>query len=102
MPRKSGASSTHLSRCWIRDRRISQPPQGPMKLSELLTGLASLDARTGAVEAAGVTADSRKIRHGDVFVAVPGTKADGLAYAAQAAAAGAAGIEGEGVPSALP
>ncbi len=73
-----------------------------MKLSELLTGLASLDARSGAIEATGVTADSRKVKRGDVFVAVPGTKADGLAYAAQAAAAGAAAIVGEGSPPALP
>jgi UDP-N-acetylmuramoyl-L-alanyl-D-glutamate--2,6-diaminopimelate ligase len=73
-----------------------------MKLSELLTGLAPLDARTGAIVAAGVTADSRKVKRGDVFVAVPGTKADGLAYAAQAAAAGAAAIVGEGNPPALP
>ncbi len=73
-----------------------------MTLSELLTGLASLDARTGAIEAIGVTADSRKVKRGDVFVAVPGTKADGLSYAAQAVAAGAAAIVGEGAPPALP
>ena len=73
-----------------------------MKLSDLLTGLASLDPRTGAIEAAGVTSDSRKVKRGDVFVAVPGTKADGLSFAAQAAAAGAAAIVGEGGPPALP
>jgi len=73
-----------------------------MTLSELLTGLASLDPRTGAIDAAGVTADSRKVKRGDVFVAVPGTKADGLAYAAQATAAGAAAVVGEGAPPALP
>ena len=55
-----------------------------MKLSDLLTGLAPLDARTGAVEVTGVTMDSRKVKRGDVFVAVPGTRTDGLAYAAQA------------------
>src|SRR6476469_3496022 len=102
MPRETGASSAHLSRCWIRDRRIMQPPQEPMKPSELFTGLASLDARSGAIEATGVTADSRKVKRGDMFVAVPGTKADGLAYAAQAVAAGAAAIVGEGSPPALP
>ena len=37
-----------------------------------------------------------------MFVAVPGTKADGLAFAAQAAAAGAAAILGERGPPALP
>jgi UDP-N-acetylmuramoyl-L-alanyl-D-glutamate--2,6-diaminopimelate ligase len=73
-----------------------------MKLSDLLTGLAPLDPRTGAIEAAGVTADSRKVRRGDVFVAVPGTKADGLVYAAQAAQAGAVAIVGEGSEPALP
>ncbi|MEA2980437.1 MAG: UDP-N-acetylmuramoyl-L-alanyl-D-glutamate--2,6-diaminopimelate ligase [Alphaproteobacteria bacterium] len=73
-----------------------------MTLFDLLTGLAPLDARTGAIEAAGVTSDSRKVKRGDVFVAVPGTKADGLAFAAQAAAAGAAAIVGEGNPPELP
>jgi UDP-N-acetylmuramoyl-L-alanyl-D-glutamate--2,6-diaminopimelate ligase len=73
-----------------------------MKLSELFSELATLDAQTGAIEATGVTADSRKLKRGDVFVAVPGTKADGLSFAAEAAAAGAAAIVGEGGPPALP
>src|ERR1700704_401076 len=102
MPRESGASSTQLSRCWIRDRRILQPSQRPMKFSELLTGLASLDPRTGAIDAAGVTADSRKVKRGDVFVAVPGTKADGLAYASQAAVARPGAMGGGGALPALP
>jgi UDP-N-acetylmuramoyl-L-alanyl-D-glutamate--2,6-diaminopimelate ligase len=72
-----------------------------MKLSDLLADLASLDAR-GAIEAAGVTSDSRKVKLGDVFVAVPGTKADGLSFAAQAVAAGAVAIVGEGSAPALP
>ena len=73
-----------------------------MKLSDLLTGLAPLDARTGALDAAGVTADSRKVKRGDVFVAVPGTKTDKLAYAEQATDAGAVAIVGEGNAPALP
>jgi UDP-N-acetylmuramoyl-L-alanyl-D-glutamate--2,6-diaminopimelate ligase len=72
-----------------------------MTLSDLLQGLATLDSRTGAVAVASVTADSRKVKPGDVFVAVPGTKADGLAFAAQAAAAGAAAVVGEGVSTGL-
>ena len=72
-----------------------------MKLSDLLADMASLDAR-GAIEAIGVTSDSRKVKRGDVFVAVPGTKADGLSFAAQAAAAGAVAIVGEGSAPALP
>ena len=37
-----------------------------------------------------MTADSRKVKKGDLFVAVPGTKADGSQFVAQALAAGAA------------
>jgi UDP-N-acetylmuramoyl-L-alanyl-D-glutamate--2,6-diaminopimelate ligase len=46
----------------------------------------------GAVPIEGVTADSRRVRPGWVFVAVPGTRADGAAYIADAARAGAAAV----------
>ncbi|WP_274628338.1 UDP-N-acetylmuramoyl-L-alanyl-D-glutamate--2,6-diaminopimelate ligase [Arvimicrobium flavum] len=60
-----------------------------MKLREL-AGLLPLDGDASAeVEVAGVTSDSRQVKPGMVFVAVPGTKADGSAYAADAAAKGA-------------
>ncbi|AMN44260.1 UDP-N-acetylmuramoyl-L-alanyl-D-glutamate--2,6-diaminopimelate ligase [Rhodoplanes sp. Z2-YC6860] len=71
-----------------------------MKLSELLTDQAPLDARTAALEIGGVTADSRAVKRGDLFVAVPGTKADGMGFAALAAQAGAAAIVGERAPQA--
>jgi UDP-N-acetylmuramoyl-L-alanyl-D-glutamate--2,6-diaminopimelate ligase len=71
-----------------------------MTLSDLLIDSASLDAKTGAIEVAGLTMDSRKVKRGDVFVAVPGTEADGLEFAAQAASAGAAAIVGERAPPA--
>jgi UDP-N-acetylmuramoyl-L-alanyl-D-glutamate--2,6-diaminopimelate ligase len=47
-----------------------------------------------------LTADSRAVRPGAVFAALPGTKADGLAYAAAAAAAGAVAILAERAPPA--
>jgi UDP-N-acetylmuramoyl-L-alanyl-D-glutamate--2,6-diaminopimelate ligase len=71
-----------------------------MKLSDLLTDQASLDARTGAIEVTGITADSRAVKRGFVFVAVPGTKADGMIYAEAAAKAGAAAVVGEKSPQA--
>ncbi|TCJ18720.1 UDP-N-acetylmuramoyl-L-alanyl-D-glutamate--2,6-diaminopimelate ligase [Parasulfuritortus cantonensis] len=48
--------------------------------------------------AAGLTADSRKVRPGDVFLAMPGAVHDGRAHIPAALAAGAAGIvwEAEG------
>lgn len=48
----------------------------------------------------GITADSRAVQPGDLFVAVAGAKTDGLRFADQAAAAGAAAIMGEQMPPA--
>ena len=61
-----------------------------------------LDARLAAIEVTGVSADSRAVKRGDVFVAVPGTKADGLQFAAQALAQGAAAIVAERTAPSLP
>ncbi|CAA2102678.1 UDP-N-acetylmuramoyl-L-alanyl-D-glutamate--2, 6-diaminopimelate ligase [Methylobacterium bullatum] len=44
----------------------------------------------------GITADSRRVVPGGVFVAVPGTKVDGKTFAAKAFADGAVAILGEG------
>nr|WP_244645342.1 UDP-N-acetylmuramoyl-L-alanyl-D-glutamate--2,6-diaminopimelate ligase [Salinarimonas ramus] len=44
----------------------------------------------------GVSVDSRTVGPGHLFVAVPGTKVDGLRFAASAAAAGAVAVLGEG------
>ena len=57
------------------------------------------------IEARGVTHDSREVRRGWVFVALRGLKADGVAFAPQAAAKGAAAIVAErppDTPSAIP
>jgi UDP-N-acetylmuramoyl-L-alanyl-D-glutamate--2,6-diaminopimelate ligase len=60
-----------------------------MKLADLLTPDAVSDARFAALEVAGVSEDSRDVKPGDLFVAVPGTKDDGLRFVGQALAAGA-------------
>jgi UDP-N-acetylmuramoyl-L-alanyl-D-glutamate--2,6-diaminopimelate ligase len=72
-----------------------------MKLRDLVPE-SECDAQAGAREIAGVTADSRAVRPGFLFVAVPGTKADGLAYVPAAIAAGATAVLAERVPDALP
>ncbi len=71
-----------------------------MMLRDLLTSEARFDARFGARDVSGVTADSRAVKPGFLFAAVPGTKADGLAYVPQAIAAGAAAVMAERAPSA--
>jgi UDP-N-acetylmuramoyl-L-alanyl-D-glutamate--2,6-diaminopimelate ligase len=69
-----------------------------MKLGELIGRDGEFDARHGAVEIAGIVSDSRKVKRGDLFVAVPGTKADGLTFVPQAIAAGAAAVMAERAP----
>ena len=55
------------------------------------------------VSVAGLTADSRQVGPGFAFVAIPGTKADGSAFIADAASRGASLIVGEGGrPAGLP
>jgi UDP-N-acetylmuramoyl-L-alanyl-D-glutamate--2,6-diaminopimelate ligase len=71
-----------------------------MMLRDLLTSDARFDARFGMLAVAGLAADSRAVKPGFLFVAVPGTKADGLAFLPQAIAAGAVAVMAERAPAA--
>ena len=62
-----------------------------MKLSEF-TGILPVSGAAGDLAVAGLTADSRQVRPGFLFFALPGSKADGAAFAADAAGRGAAAI----------
>jgi UDP-N-acetylmuramoyl-L-alanyl-D-glutamate--2,6-diaminopimelate ligase len=66
-----------------------------MKLREILPSDADLDPRYAGCDVGGVTADSRAVKRGDVFVAIAGTKADGSRFIAPAVAAGAVAIVAE-------
>jgi UDP-N-acetylmuramoyl-L-alanyl-D-glutamate--2,6-diaminopimelate ligase len=66
-----------------------------MKLADLPLEGARVDPRLAALELGGLAADSRKVKPGDLFVAVPGTKSDGLSFVPQAVAAGAAAVLAE-------
>ncbi len=70
-----------------------------MNLCDLLPPGADMDARFDALAIAGITADSRAVKPGFLFAAVPGTKADGLTFVPQALAAGAAAVMAERAPS---
>ena len=63
-----------------------------MLLSQLTQGF---DVRGGDREIVGLTEDSRRIEPGMLFVAVPGTAADGHAYIAHAVSRGAAAVVAE-------
>ena len=58
-----------------------------MNLAQLLP-----DLQAAEVEVGGMTLDSRRVREGDLFLAVPGMQQDGRGYITQAVAAGAAAV----------
>src|SRR5690606_30845465 len=62
-----------------------------MKLSQF-SGVLPVSAALEQVEVAGLTSDSRSVAPGFLFAALPGTKADGAAFAADAARRGAAAV----------
>ncbi|MQU71858.1 UDP-N-acetylmuramoyl-L-alanyl-D-glutamate--2,6-diaminopimelate ligase [Sinorhizobium meliloti] len=53
---------------------------------------AQLKGDAATIEIGGITADSRQVKPGDLFVAVAGSKADGAAYIADALSRGAAAV----------
>ena len=67
-----------------------------------LTDIFPLDPNLRDAEVSGVTADSRAVKPGFVFFAVPGVKADGLGFAAQAVANGAIAVVAERRPAEPP
>src|SRR5215472_7023703 len=70
-----------------------------MKLREIAPADAELDARHADIEVSRVTADSRTVKRGDVFVAVAGGKKDGMSFIDPAIDAGAVAIVVERAPA---
>ena len=70
-----------------------------MKLRDIVPDPASVDARAGERDITGVAVDSRAVKPGNLFVAVPGTKADGLTFVPQALKAGAVAVMAERKPA---
>ncbi|MBN9048678.1 MAG: UDP-N-acetylmuramoyl-L-alanyl-D-glutamate--2,6-diaminopimelate ligase [Rhizobiales bacterium] len=70
-----------------------------MRLRDLL---ARSDLVAGDIEITGVSADSRKVKPGFLFVAIPGTKTDGARFIEQAVKAGAVAIVAEGAAPSAP
>jgi UDP-N-acetylmuramoyl-L-alanyl-D-glutamate--2,6-diaminopimelate ligase len=69
-----------------------------MKLREILPADAEIAAGRADIEVGGITADSRSVKPGDVFVAIAGGKIDGLRFVAPAVAAGARAVVAERAP----
>jgi UDP-N-acetylmuramoyl-L-alanyl-D-glutamate--2,6-diaminopimelate ligase len=69
-----------------------------MKLHELFGDDAGFDAATGELRIAGLAADSRAVKPGDVFFALAGAKTDGARFIDSAIASGAVAVAGDHVP----
>lgn len=63
-----------------------------MLLSSLIGADVTAPAGAGSLKVTGVSADSRQVRPGFVFVAIAGTKADGARFIADAVAKGAVAV----------
>ena len=75
-----------------------------MTLRDLLPEAASDSrqaAQLAAIEITGITADSRKVKPGFLFIAIAGAKADGAHFAKQAVSAGAVAVAAEQRPEGL-
>jgi len=59
---------------------------------------AEFEGRHAGLSVGGVTADSRTVKNGDVFVAIAGGKTDGLRFVEAAIAAGAAAVVAQRAP----
>ena len=70
-----------------------------VRLAKLLRGVESRDAAVhGDLDIRGIAYDSRRVKPGDLFVAIRGEKTDGNKFAADAIARGAAAILSEQAP----
>jgi UDP-N-acetylmuramoyl-L-alanyl-D-glutamate--2,6-diaminopimelate ligase len=68
-----------------------------MKLTELLAGVGTepVASTKAKADVTGVSADSRTVKPGDLFVAIPGAKADGVQFAHEAVQRGAVAVLAE-------
>src|SRR5687768_9803520 len=62
------------------------------------SGVLSADGVPADIEITDLTLDSRKVRPGSAFIALPGTRTHGIGFAAQAVSAGARAILWEPTP----
>ncbi|MFI0349649.1 UDP-N-acetylmuramoyl-L-alanyl-D-glutamate--2,6-diaminopimelate ligase [Actinomadura sp. 9N407] len=72
--------------------RPTTNPARPLSGLVALLGAASRGGDPDGVAVTGITHDSRAVRAGDLYAALPGARAHGAQFAAQAAKAGAAAI----------
>ncbi|WP_435769375.1 UDP-N-acetylmuramoyl-L-alanyl-D-glutamate--2,6-diaminopimelate ligase [Nocardioides sp. SYSU DS0651] len=75
----------------VTDRPATRPARPPLTPLRELARRLGTTAR-GEAEISGVTLDSRTVRPGDLYAALPGSRAHGATFTAQAAEAGAVAV----------
>ncbi len=82
---------------------MSESDKQTGQLKRLIESLPAILGQVGGdVEIGGIAADSRRVRPGDLFVAVTGVNVDGHQFIAQAVVEGAVAVVGERAPQELP
>jgi UDP-N-acetylmuramoyl-L-alanyl-D-glutamate--2,6-diaminopimelate ligase len=69
-----------------------------MRLRDLFSDDAVMEAQAGEVAVSGLAVDSRAVKPGDLFFALAGAKTDGARFIDQAIASGAVAVAGEHLP----
>jgi UDP-N-acetylmuramoyl-L-alanyl-D-glutamate--2,6-diaminopimelate ligase len=72
-----------------------------MRLRDLFSDDVVTDGAAGTIAVTGVAMDSRKVKAGDVFFALAGSKTDGTRFIDQAVASGAVAVVGDHAPDNL-
>jgi UDP-N-acetylmuramoyl-L-alanyl-D-glutamate--2,6-diaminopimelate ligase len=72
-----------------------------MRLRDLFSDDVVMDGAAGAMAVTGVAMDSRKVKAGDVFFALAGSKTDGTRFIDQAITSGAVAVVGDHAPENL-
>ncbi|MEU0336209.1 UDP-N-acetylmuramoyl-L-alanyl-D-glutamate--2,6-diaminopimelate ligase [Streptomyces sp. NPDC006193] len=90
MPHADQSPTTHSGRPETRPG-LPRPTLPATPLAEL-AGLLGVTAPEGAAEVTGITHDSRAVRPGDLYAALPGARRHGADFAAQAASLGAVAV----------
>jgi UDP-N-acetylmuramoyl-L-alanyl-D-glutamate--2,6-diaminopimelate ligase len=70
-----------------------------MRLRDLFSDDAMMEPQAGAITVAGLAADSRAVKPGDLFFALAGVKTDGARFIDSAIASGAVAVAGDHKPS---
>ncbi|GAA1523498.1 UDP-N-acetylmuramoyl-L-alanyl-D-glutamate--2,6-diaminopimelate ligase [Nocardioides humi] len=72
--------------------RPSRPPATPLAVVARTVGAPAPAAGIADLPVTGLTLDSRRVRPGDLYAALPGSRAHGATFAGQAAASGAVAV----------